>query len=92
MKLYQFDKEIYVEDYISQEDYIWHFLIINNKALFAVYFRRPSNVIHVSGGINILLSLFGSSSLLGIDFQQEKFELAFYILCDYFSSDKKTYD
>lgn len=87
MKLHQFDKEINVKEFF--EDYIWQFLIINNKALFAIYFRRPSNVIHACGGINILLSLFGSSSLLGIDFQQRKFELAFFILCDYFTTDKE---
>ena len=73
MKLYQHDKHTYQDGEVSQT---WQFGIIKNRALLWVNYETPGGVIHSSGGINILFSFFGSS-LFGVDFQQNRFSLAF---------------
>ena len=80
MKLYQHDKQNYQDGEVSQT---WQFGIIKNRALLWVCCETPGVVIHSSGGINILFSFFGSS-LMSVDFQQQKFSLAFGFFTEYF--------
>jgi hypothetical protein len=80
MKLFQHDKKVWENDKTS---HTWQFGIIKNKSLLWVNYETPGGVIHSSGGINILFSFFGSS-LFGVDFQQNRFSLAFGLFTDYF--------
>lgn len=82
MKLFQYDKKTWYDGEIVSNT--WQFGIIKNKALLWVYYGTPGGVIHSAGGINILLSFFGSS-LFGVDIQQQKFNLAFHFFTDYFT-------
>jgi hypothetical protein len=80
MKLYQHSKQTYQDGEVS---HTWQFGIIKNKSLLWVSCETPGGVIHSSGGINILFSFFGNS-LMSVDFQQQKFGLAFGFLTEYF--------
>ena len=80
MKLYQQDKQIWDDGSVNRT---YQFSIIKNKSLFWVCFENPGSVYHYAGGINILFSFFGSS-LLSVEFQQQKFSLAFGLFTDYF--------
>jgi hypothetical protein len=80
MKLFQYDKKVWDNDEV---DRTWQFGIIKNTSLLWVNYETPGGVVHSSGGINILFSFFGSS-LLSIDFQQNRFSLAFGFFTDYF--------
>lgn len=79
-KFFQYDKQNYQDGEVSQT---WQFGIIKNKSLLWVCWETPGVVIHSSGGINILFSFFGSS-LFCVDFQQNRFSLAFGFFTDYF--------
>ena len=82
MKLFQYNKKNWFND--EMVNHIWQFGIIKNKTLLWVYCETPSGIIHVAGGINILLSFFGSS-LFAVSIQQQKFNLAFHFFTDYFT-------
>lgn len=82
MKLFQYNKKNWFNN--EMENHIWQFGIIKNKALLWVYYETPGGAYHSSGGINILLSFFGSS-IFGVDIQQQKFNLAFHFFTDYFT-------
>lgn len=79
-KLYQYNKKTYQDGDVS---HTWQFGIIKNKALLWVSYETPGGIIHSSGGINILLSFFGSS-LFSVDIQQNKFGLAVAFFTEYF--------
>ena len=79
MKLYQHDKQTYQDGEVT---HTWQFGIINDISLLWVNFESPGNVIHSSGGINLLFSFFGSS-LMSVDFQQRKFSLAVAFITEY---------
>lgn len=80
MKPFQFDKKTWDNGEVSRT---WQFGIIKNKSLLWVNFETPGIIIHCGGGINILFSFF-SSSLMSVDFQQNKFGLAFGFFTEYF--------
>jgi hypothetical protein len=80
MKPYQHDKKVWENGEISRT---WQFGIIKNRALLWVFFETPGGICHSSGGINILFSFLGSS-LMGVNFQQYKFGLAFAFFAEYF--------
>ncbi len=79
MKLFQHDKKTWENGEVS---HTWQFGIINDISLLWVNFESPGNVIHSSGGINILFSFFGSS-LMSVDFQQRRFCLAVAFITEY---------
>ena len=80
MKLFQYDKKVWDD---GDANHTWQFGIIKNRSLLWVSYENPGRIIHSSGGINILLSFFGSS-LFSVDIQQRKFCLAFGFLTEYF--------
>jgi hypothetical protein len=79
MKLFQYDKKVWENDETS---HTWQFGILKNRALFWVFFETPGGICHSAGGINILFSFFGSS-LMSVDFQQNRFSLAFAFFTEY---------
>lgn len=79
-KLFQYDKKVWDT---GEVDYTYQFGIINNRTLLWVHYDAPGGIIHSSGGINILFSLFGSS-LMSVSFQQRKFGLGFDFFAEYF--------
>jgi hypothetical protein len=79
MKLYEHSKQTYQDGEVT---HTWQFGIINDISLLWVNFESPGNVIHSSGGINLLFSFFGSS-LFSVDFQQRKFSLAVAFITEY---------
>ena len=81
MKIFQFDKKVW--DTGNEVSRTWQFGIIKNRALLWVSFETPGSQYSACGGINTLLSFFGSS-LTSVDFQQRRFGLAFGILTEYF--------
>lgn len=80
MKLFQFDQKTWDNGEVSRT---WQFGIIKNKSLLWVNFETPGSITHSGGGINILFSLF-DSSLMSVDFQQNKFIFAFGFFTEYF--------
>jgi hypothetical protein len=80
MRLFQFDQKTWINGEVSRT---WQFVIIKNQSLFWVHFEQPGSITHSGGGSNILFSFFGSS-LMSVDFQQNKFGLAFGFLTEYF--------
>jgi hypothetical protein len=80
-KFFQHDKKIWDNDEVC---HTWQFGIIKNKSLLWVSYETPGGITHSSGGINILFSFFGSS-LMSVDFQQNRFSLAFAFFTEYFS-------
>ncbi len=79
MKLYEHSEQTYQDGEVT---HTWQFGIINDISLLWVNFESPGNVIHSSGGINLLFSFFGSS-LMSVDFQQRKFSLAVAFITEY---------
>lgn len=80
MKLFQYDKKTWDN---GEANHTWQFGIIKNRALLWVNYEFPGGIIHSTGGINILLSFFGSS-LFEIELQQRKFSLAVAFFTEYF--------
>ena len=80
MKLFQYDKKTWDN---GEVNHTWQFGIIKNRALLWVNYETPGGIVHSSGGINILFSFFGSS-LMSVDFQQNRFSLAFAFFTEYF--------
>lgn len=66
MKLFQHDKKVWEN---GETSHTWQFGIFNNRSLLWVNYETPSGVSYASGGINILVSLLTSTSLLGVDIQ-----------------------
>ena len=83
MKLFQFDKKIWDIDAVVTRTY--QFGIIKNRALLWVNYETPGIIFHSSSsdGINILFSFFGSS-LMSVEFQQNRFGFAFAFFTEYF--------
>lgn len=79
MKLYEHSKQTYQDGEVS---HTWQFGIIKNRALLWVGFETPGKIVHSAGGINLLFSFFGSS-LFSVDFQQQRFCLAFAFITEY---------
>ena len=73
MKLYRYDTNTWDDGEVS---HIWQFGIIGNRALLWVFYEIPGGIIHCSGGLHILLSLFTSTSPIGIEFQHNRFSFA----------------
>jgi hypothetical protein len=73
MKLFQYDKKVWDDGEVNRT---WQFGILKNKSLLWVNYETPGGIVHSAGGINILFSFFGSS-LMSVDFQQNRFSLAF---------------
>jgi hypothetical protein len=73
MKLFQYDKKVWENGEVNRT---WQFGILKNKSLLWVNYETPGGIVHSAGGINILFSFFGSS-LMSVDFQQNRFSLAF---------------
>ena len=80
MKLYRYDEKTWINGEVS---HTWQFCIAKNTSLLWVNCETPGGIVHSAGGINILFSFFGSS-LFSVDFQQNRFSLAFAILTEYF--------
>ena len=68
----------------GEVNHTWQFGIVKNTSLLWVNYTNPGCIVHSSGGINILLSFFGSS-LLCVNFQQHTFGLAVAFFTEYFS-------
>ena len=79
MKLFQYDKKTWDDIEVS---HIWQFGITKNRALLWVNYETPGCIIHSTGGINILFSFFGSS-LMSVDLQQQRFNLAVAFFTEY---------
>jgi hypothetical protein len=79
MKLYEHSKQTYQD---GEVDHTWQFGIIKNRALLWVNYETPGCIIHSTGGINILFSFFGSS-LMSVDLQQQRFNLAVAFFTEY---------
>jgi len=73
MKLFQYDKKVWEN---GETSHTWQFGIVKNTSLLWVRYETPGGIVHSAGGINILFSFFGSS-LMSVDFQQNRFSLAF---------------
>ena len=80
MKIFQYDEKTWINGEVS---HTWQFGIVKNTSLLWVNCETPGGIVHSAGGINILFSFFGSS-LFSVDFQQNRFSLAFAILTEYF--------
>ena len=80
MKPFQYDKKTWDNGEVS---HTWQFGVIKNKSLLWVNYETPGGIIHSAGGINILFSFFGGA-LMSVDFQQNRFSLAFAFFADYF--------
>lgn len=80
IKFLQFEKKISEE---GDADLTWQLIIIKNRSLLTVMFETPSRIIHSNGGLHILLLLLTCTSLLGADFQHDRFLLGFYLFCEY---------
>jgi hypothetical protein len=80
MKLFQYDKKTWDNDEVS---HTYQFGIIKNRSLLWVCYETPGGITHSAGGMNILVSFFGSS-LMSVNFQQYKFGLAFAFFTEYF--------
>ena len=81
MKLFKYDKKVWDD---SEVNHTWQFGILKNKSLLWVNYETPGGTVHSAGGINILFSFFGGS-LFSVDFQQNRFSLAFAFFTEYFS-------
>ena len=73
MKLFQYDKKTWEN---GETSHTWQFGILKNRSFLWVNYETPGGIVHSAGGINILFSFFGSS-LMSVDFQQNRFSLAF---------------
>ena len=73
MKLFQYDKKVWDDGEVNRT---WQFGILKNRSFLWVNYETPGGIVHSAGGINILFSFFGSS-LMSVDFQQNRFSLAF---------------
>ena len=73
MKIFQYDKKVWDD---GETSHTWQFGIVKNTSLLWVNYETPGGIVHSAGGINILFSFFGSS-LMSVDFQQNRFSLAF---------------
>ena len=80
MKFFQYDKKVWDD---GEVNHTWQFGIVKNTSLLWVNCETPGGIVHSSGGINILFSFFGSS-LFSVDFQQNRFSLAFAFFTEYF--------
>ena len=80
MKLFQYDEKTWINGEVS---HTWQFGIVKNTSLLWVNCETPGGIVHSAGGINILFSFFGSS-LFSVDFQQNRFSLAFACFTEYF--------
>jgi hypothetical protein len=69
MKLFKHYNDSWNDGDSSQARHIFEFAIIGNRALLQVFYEFPNTVVYSAGGIHILISLFTSCSLFGIDFQ-----------------------
>jgi hypothetical protein len=85
MKLFQFDKKVWDDGEVNRT---WQFGILKNKSLLWVNYETPGGIVHSAGGINILFSFFGSS-LMSVDFQQNRFSLAFAFFTENFEEDEE---
>jgi hypothetical protein len=79
MKLFQFDRKIWNPDLI---DYIWQFGIFGNRTLLWVRYENPTNHHWYPGGFHIVFS-FLSSSLFGVELNNDKQCLAFEFFTEY---------
>ena len=86
MKIFQYDKKVWDDGDVNRT---WQFGIVKNTSLLWVNYETPGGICHSSGGINILFSFFGSS-LMSVDFQQNKFGLAFAFFTEYFDGFEDT--
>jgi hypothetical protein len=79
MKIFKFDKKVWDNGEIS---YTWQFGIIKNRSLLWVSYENPTSHYYSSGGFHINLS-FLSSSLFGIELNNDKQSLAFEFFTEY---------
>jgi len=79
-KLFQYDKKIWDD---GDTDYTWQFGILKNRSFLWVSYENPTSHYYASGGFHINLS-FLSSSLFGIELNNNKQCLAFEFFTEYF--------
>jgi hypothetical protein len=79
MKLFQVDRKTWNPDEIV---YTWQFGIFGNRSLLWVYYENPTNHHWSSGGFHIVFS-FLSSSLFGVELNDDKQCLAFEFFTEY---------
>ena len=79
-KLFQHDKKIWDD---GDTDYTWQFVILKNRSFLWVSYENPTRHYYSSGGFHINLS-FLSSSLFGIELNNNKQCLAFEFFTEYF--------
>jgi hypothetical protein len=80
MKLFQYDKKVWENDEVN---HIWQFGILKNRSLLWVSYENPTSHYYSSGGFHFTLS-FLSSSLFGIELNNDKQSLAFEFFTEYF--------
>jgi hypothetical protein len=80
MKLFQYDKKVWNDGEVNRT---WQFGIVKNTSLLWVNYENPTNHYYSSGGFHINLS-FLSSSLFGIELNNDKQSLAFEFFTEYF--------
>ena len=80
MKIFKFDKKVW-DDGLT--DYTWQFVILKNRSFLWVNYENPTNHHWSSGGFHIVFS-FLSSSLFGVELNNDKQSLAFEFFTEYF--------
>lgn len=80
MKLFQFDSKTWN---LGNIDYTWQFGIFGNRSLLWVNYENPTNHFFFPGGFHVTLS-FLSSSLFGVDLNNNKQSFAFGFFTEHF--------
>jgi len=79
-KLFQYDKKVWDD---NETSHTWQFGIVKNTSLLWVSYENPTSHYYSSGGFHITLS-FLSSSLFGVELNNDKQCLAFEFFTEYF--------
>jgi hypothetical protein len=81
MKLFQYDKKVWDDEETS---HTWQFGILKNHSFLWVNYENPTHQSYSSGGFHINLSFLSSSSLFGVELNNNKQCFAFYFFTEYF--------
>jgi hypothetical protein len=79
-KLFQYDKKVWEN---AETSYTWQFGIFKNRSFLWVNYENPTSQHWSSGGFHIVFS-FLSSSLFGVELNNDKQSLAFCFFTEYF--------
>jgi len=83
MKLFQHDKKVWENWDNDGAEHTWQFGIFKNRSFLWVSYENPTTRTWSSGGFHIVFS-FLSSSLFGVELNNDKQCLAFEFFTEYF--------